>query len=81
MLTHPLTFRHRDGTVGTEAAMIKITLTAERKILALALDNFNITFNGLENTAYKAALAPLGVSLEFVAEAESAEALTKEDSK
>lgn len=63
--------------------MIKITLTADRKILAIALDNFNITFNGLENTAYKAALTPLGVVLEFVAEdlnSQHAEALTKEDS-
>ena len=59
--------------------MIKITLTADRKILAIALDNFNITFNGLENTAYKAALAPLGVSLEFAAEVGSAEAVTKGD--
>ena len=45
--------------------MIKLTLTAERKLLAIELENFTLIFNGLENVAYKAALKPLGIELEF----------------
>ena len=48
--------------------MIKLTLTAERKLLAIELENFTLTFNGLENIAYKAALKPLGIELEFEVE-------------
>jgi len=53
--------------------MFKLTLTADRKLTAISMDNFQINFNGLENTAYKAALAPLGVVLEFVADSENLE--------
>ena len=45
--------------------MIKLTLTAERKLLSIEMENFQINFNGLENVAYKAALKPLGIELEF----------------
>lgn len=47
--------------------MIKLTLTADRKLVGIAADNFTITFNGLDNLAYKAALLPLGIELSFTA--------------
>lgn len=54
--------------------MIKLTLTAERKLLAVSMENFQINLNGLENVAYKAALKPLGIELEFEAEQAEEEA-------
>ena len=44
---------------------VKIVMTGDRKVTQIESENFSITLNGLDNAAYKAALAPLGIELVF----------------
>lgn len=55
-------------------ADIKITLTSQRKLLAIESDNFRITLNGKTNAEYAAAFKVFGVVLQFENEVEDAKA-------
>lgn len=44
---------------------IKLTLTSQRKLLAIENDNFRIRLNGKHNTDYASILKLLGVTLVF----------------
>lgn len=44
---------------------LKITMTADRKILRIETDELALKFNGKSNTAYRDMLAPMGIELRF----------------
>lgn len=49
---------------------MKITLTAERKVLRIETDEFSVKLNGKDNLVYRDMLAPLGIELRFEDEEE-----------